>query len=72
MLPGAEPGSWVSASPATAPLAKFTGENCEDGETFRDWVEQCEMVATACQWDDQTNLVTRLRAKHMHSSYTSG
>ena len=68
--PGAESGSWVSAAllaQQLPPLTKFNGENCDgEGETFQDWIEQFEMVATVCHWDDQTklmNLVTRLRGQ---------
>ena len=46
------------------PLTKFNGKNCDgEGETFQDWIEQFEMVATVCHWDDQTNLVTWLRGQ---------
>ena len=49
------------------PLTKFNGENCDgEGETFQDWIEQFEMVATVCRWDDQAklvNLVTRLKGQ---------
>lgn len=49
------------------PLTKFSGEYQEtEGETFRDWREQFEMVAAICRWDDQAklvNLVTQLRGQ---------
>lgn len=35
-----------------------------DGETFEEWLEQLELVATTYHWDDQTkivNIATRLR-----------
>ena len=37
-----------------------------DGETVRDWIEQLEMVASICHWDQPTklvNLVTQLRGQ---------
>ena len=47
------------------PIPKFTGEGQgTDGETFQEWLEQFEMVADVCQWNDQTklvNLTMRLR-----------
>ena len=68
--PGGESGSWLSAAMLAQqmpPLTKFTGENCDgEGEAFQDWIEQFEMVATVCRWDDQAklvNLVTRLRGQ---------
>ena len=48
------------------PLPKFTGEDQGQGETFRDWLEQFELVASLGDWDDKTklvNLVTRLRGQ---------
>ena len=46
-------------------LPNFNGENVEgDGESFSDWLERLELVATACKWDNQAKLVnvaTRLR-----------
>ena len=38
----------------------------EGGETFSEWLEQLELVATACRWDEPTklvNLVTRLKGQ---------
>ena len=49
------------------PLSKFSGEDLDgDGETFLEWVEQFELVAGICGWNDQAklvNLTTRLRAQ---------
>ena len=48
------------------PLPKYTGEDQSQGETFRDWLEQFELVASLGEWDDKTklvNLVTRLRGQ---------
>ena len=49
------------------PLQKYSGEpTASDGETFRDWKDQFELVAGACKWDSQAklvNLVTRLRGQ---------
>ena len=48
------------------PLTKFTGETIDEGETFAEWLEQLEMVATACHWDEPAklvNLVTRLKGQ---------
>ena len=46
-------------------LPNFNGKNVEgDGESFSDWLERLELVATACKWDNQAKLVnvaTRLR-----------
>ena len=39
-------------------LPNFNGENVEgDGESFSDWLERLELVATACKWDNQAKLV---------------
>ena len=47
------------------PLPNITGDNVEgDGESFSDWLERVELVASMCKWDDQAKLVnvaTRLR-----------
>ena len=50
------------------PLSKFDG--CTgpggEGETVKEWLEQFELVAGVCKWDNQTklvNLVTRLRGE---------
>ena len=49
------------------PLPKFGGDNAaEDGETFEEWAEQYELVASACGWGEKTklvNLTTRLRGQ---------
>lgn len=48
------------------PLSKFTGEGTEGGETIVEWLEQLELVASACHWDESTklvNLVTRLKGQ---------
>ena len=48
------------------PLPKYTGEEQSQGETFRDWLEQFELVASLGEWDEKTklvNLVTRLRGQ---------
>ena len=49
------------------PLSKYAGETREeDGETFEDWLEQFELIADLCQWDQSSrlvNLVTRLRGQ---------
>ena len=46
-------------------LGKFSGENeSEAGEYFADWIEQFELVASVCHWDDRAklvNLTTRLK-----------
>ena len=67
MAPGAESGSCVSAAMLAQqlpPFTKFNGENCDgEGETFHDWIEQFEMVASLYWWDNQAklvNLMTRL------------
>ena len=49
------------------PIPKYTGETTDvGGETIQDWLEQLDMVATVCHWDQPTklvNLVTRLRGQ---------
>ena len=49
------------------PLPKFSGEDRDvAGETFRDWIEQFEMVATVCGWSEPAklvNLTTRLKGQ---------
>ena len=49
------------------PMSKFSGEDMEgDGETFLEWIEQFELVAGICSWNDQAklvNLTTRLRGQ---------
>ena len=48
------------------PISKFTGETSEGGETVVEWLEQLELVAAACCWDEPTklvNLVTRLKGQ---------
>ena len=45
----------------------------ESGETFTDWIEQLEMVASISNWDERTrlvNLTTRLRGQ-AYSFYKS-
>ena len=35
------------------PISKFSGEDLDsDGETFLEWVEQFELVAGMCGWND--------------------
>ena len=49
------------------PIRQFTGEDVADsGETFQDWIEQLEMIASISGWDERTklvNLTTRLRGQ---------
>ncbi len=49
------------------PINKFSGEDLsEGGEKFQDWIEQLEMVASICHWDNRTklvNLTTRLKGQ---------
>ena len=49
------------------PMSKFSGEDKEgDGETFLEWIEQFELVAGICSWNDQArlvNLTTRLKGQ---------
>ena len=49
------------------PIQQFTGEDTtESGETFEDWIELLEMIASICGWDERTklvNLTTRLRGQ---------
>ena len=46
-------------------LPNFNGEDLEgDGESFGDWLERLELVASTCKWDDQVklmNVATHLR-----------
>ena len=44
------------------PLSKFTGEGSSKdsdgaGESFQEWLEQFELVAETCWWDEKTKLV---------------
>ena len=46
------------------PIPRFTGDDQAEGETFNDWHEQFESVATLAHWDKHcrlVNLTTRLR-----------
>ena len=47
------------------PLSMFSGgQGDSEVETFHEWLEQLEMVAAACQWNEQgklVNLTTRLK-----------
>ena len=47
------------------PLSKFTGDNLdEDSESVSEWLEQTELVAEGCGWNEQAKLfsvVARLR-----------
>ena len=49
------------------PINKYSGEELDkEGETFQDWIEQFEMIAQMCGWDNQAklvNLTTRLRGQ---------
>ena len=48
------------------PLSKFSGGMTDEEETFAEWLEQFEMMASACRWDEPTklvNLVTRLKGQ---------
>ena len=57
-------------------LPNFNGEDLEgDGESFGDWLERLELVASTCKWDDQAklmNVATRLRgtASRLYRSCT--
>ena len=47
------------------PLSKFSGEDLDgNGETFLEWVEQFELVAGMCGWNDQAKLVNL--TTHLH------
>ena len=48
------------------PINKFSGERAGDQETFEEWLDQFELIATACQWTEQAklvNLATRLKGQ---------
>lgn len=51
-------------APQLPPIDKFSGEELDkEGEMFQDWIEQFEMIAQMCSWDNQAklvNLTTRL------------
>ena len=57
-------------------LPNFNGDHEDgDGESVDDWLERLELVAGACNWDDQARLVnvaTRLRgeASRFYRSFT--
>ena len=62
------PVTWSAALLAhqLPPLRSFTGEDIDNGETFQDWIEQFEMVASIGGWDERAklvNLTTRLRGQ---------
>ncbi len=65
--------AWLAAQ-HLPPLPKFSGESQGmDGETFQDWRDQFELVASVCTWNPQmklANLVTRLRGQ-AYSFYRS-
>ena len=40
------------------PISKFSGDDLDiDGETFQKWIEQFELIAAMCRWNDQAKLV---------------
>ena len=49
--------SAISMALQHLPLGKFSGEGTEDSETFEEWVEQLELLASAGEWDGKTKLV---------------
>lgn len=55
----------LTAQHLAPPLTKFSGDEAStDGETFVEWLEQFEMVASLLKWSEQVklvNLVTRLK-----------
>ena len=63
--------SMSASSPLLAqqvpPIAKFSGEDCTgEGQDFAEWFEQFELVASACNWNEQAklvNLATRLKGQ---------
>ena len=61
----ASPSSLITTQQLPPPLTKFSGDEASaDGETFVDWLEQFEMVASLLGWGAQAklvNLVTRLK-----------
>ena len=38
-------------------LPKYTGKKQSQGETFQDWLEQFEFVASLGEWDKKTKLI---------------
>ena len=62
------------ASHMLPPIGKFSGEVLQgEGETFKDWIEQFEMIASVPGWDKRAkliNLTTRLRGQ-AYSFYRS-
>ena len=57
------------------PISKFSGDDISEwggGESFKDWIDQLEMVASISNWDERTKLVnlTRLRGQ-AYAFYTS-
>ena len=53
---------WIAQ--ALPVLGKFSGEETADGEEVDSWIEQLEMLADACGWDEKVKLVhltTRLK-----------
>ena len=49
------------------PMEQFIGEDAaESGETFQNWIEQLEMIASISHWNERTklmNLTTHLRGQ---------
>ena len=48
------------------PLEKFTGDTSGEAETVVEWLEQFELIANACHWNESAklvNLVTRLKGQ---------
>lgn len=48
------------------PLAEFSGETLEEGETFQDWLERFQLVASMYNWDKNAklaHLTTRLKGQ---------
>ena len=81
---GPSPFAVTAVGPATLPLTssvlgqlpqipRFTGDDQSEGETFNDWHEQFESIATLAHWDKHcrlVNLTTRLRGS-AYSFYRS-
>ena len=65
-------------------IPPLSGKGFRSRQTFTDWIEQFELIASVCHWDDQAklvNLTTRLRGRkdkhllfisHVHVALNSG
>lgn len=51
-------------------MPRFDGTSNGDRETIKQWLEQFELVAGACRWDDAAKLVKFLVTRLKGQAYT--